>query len=220
MNAKPTDTMIYVDLTEMLKEQPQEQEQQQQAKDEDYRSLRNKVSDVNGGDQSVGKMIERAQADGQRAAQNGKMDLDQDLSDEAEAVAGRLSASRAAFEKGRREEQEMIDRNKAQREARAGEKSHGVKQQGSVLVEYNLPGRRDVSLFIPAYQCEGSGRVVVAITVNRNGKVTAASVKESSVNSTCLSDAAVQAARNSRFNVDPSVSDRQMGTISYRFVPQ
>src|SRR5574344_86738 len=86
MNAKPTDTMIYVDLTEMLKEQPQEQEQQQQAKDEDYRSLRNKVSDVNGGDQSVGKMIERAQADGQRAAQNGKMDLDQDLSDEAEAV--------------------------------------------------------------------------------------------------------------------------------------
>ena len=109
---------------------------------------------------------------------------------------------------------------KAQREAKDGEKPSGVKQKGRVLVSYSLPGRTDVYLHTPAYQCEGGGEVTVAITVNRNGKVTAASLKETTTSSNCINETAVTAARNSRFNVDGSAADRQSGTITYIFVPQ
>ena len=81
-------------------------------------------------------------------------------------------------------------------------------------------GRRDVSLYMPAYQCEGGGEVTVNITVNRNGKVVSASMKESSTNSSCINDMAILAARNSRFNVEDTGSDKQSGTITYIFVPQ
>ena len=93
-------------------------------------------------------------------------------------------------------------------------------RKGRVLVSYSLPGRTDVYLHTPAYQCEGGGEVTVAITVNRNGKVTAASLKETTTSSNCINETAVTAARNSRFNVDGSAADRQSGTITYIFVPQ
>ena len=54
----------------------------------------------------------------------------------------------------------------------------------------------------------------------RNGKVVSASMKESSTNSSCINDMAILAARNSRFNVDDTGSDKQSGTITYIFVPQ
>lgn len=216
LNNQKYDNTLYVDLTELqqqLMEEERLNQQLQHEKEEESTPLRNRVSDVHGGAESVGRWDESSQE-----ASESESDFQESLDEEAAAVASRLRASREAFEKGRREEQEMIDRHKAQREAKEGEQESGVKQQGNVLVEYDLPGRRDVSLFIPAYLCEGSGRVVVSITVNRNGKVTSASVKEGS-GSTCINDSAVRAARNSTFNVDPN-RDKQSGTITYRFVPQ
>ena len=56
--------------------------------------------------------------------------------------------------------------------------------------------------------------------MNRNGKVVSASMKESSTNSSCINDMAILAARNSRFNVEDTGSDKQSGTITYIFVPQ
>lgn len=217
LNNQKYDNTLYVDLTELqqqlMEEERLNQQLQQEEEEEESTPLRNRVSDVHGGAESVGRWDESSQE-----ASESESDFQESLDEEAAAVASRLRASREAFEKGRREEQEMIDRHKAQREAKEGEQESGVKQQGNVLVEYDLPGRRDVSLFIPAYLCEGSGRVVVSITVNRNGKVTSASVKEGS-GSTCINDSAVRAARNSTFNVDPN-RDKQSGTITYRFVPQ
>lgn len=216
LNNQKYDNTLYVDLTELqqqLMEEERLNQQLQQEDEEESTPLRNRVSDVHGGAESVGRWDESSQE-----ASESESDFQESLDEEAAAVASRLLASREAFEKGRREEQEMIDRHKAQREAKEGEQESGVKQQGNVLVEYDLPGRRDVSLFIPAYLCEGSGRVVVSITVNRNGKVTSASVKEGA-GSTCINDSAVRAARNSTFNVDPN-RDKQSGTITYRFVPQ
>ncbi len=218
LNTQKYDNTLYVDLTDLqqqLMEEERLNQQLQQEEEEESTPLRNRVSDVHGGAESVGRWDESSQ---EASESESESDFQESLDEEAAAVASRLRASREAFEKGRREEQEMIDRHKAQREAKEGEQESGVKQQGNVLVEYDLPGRRDVSLFIPAYLCEGSGRVVVSITVNRNGKVTAASVKEGS-GSSCINDSAVRAARNSTFNVDPS-RDKQSGTITYRFVPQ
>ena len=221
MNQERVEGAMYIDLTDMQQalETLQQQVPEQQDEGDDFSNVKNRNSDENGRSESVGRTT-ASTAGGGASSSKSIADFMEGLDEEAAAVAGRVKASQDAFAKGRREEQEMIARSKAQREAKEGEKESGVKQKGSVLISYWLPGRRDVSLYMPAYQCEGGGEVTVNITVNRNGKVVSASMKESSTNSSCINDMAILAARNSRFNVDDTGSDKQSGTITYIFVPQ
>ena len=221
MNQERVEGAMYIDLTDMQQalETLQQQVPEQQDEGDDFSNVKNRISDENGRSESVGRTT-ASTAGGGASSSKSIADFMEGLDEEAAAVAGRVKASQDAFAKGRREEQEMIARSKAQREAKEGEKESGVKQKGSVLISYWLPGRRDVSLYMPAYQCEGGGEVTVNITVNRNGKVVSASMKESSINSSCINDMAILAARNSRFNVDDTGSDKQSGTITYIFVPQ
>ena len=221
MNQERVEGAMYIDLTDMQQalETLQQQVPEQQDEGDDFSNVKNRISDENGRSESVGRTT-ASTAGGGASSSKSIADFMEGLDEEAAAVAGRVKASQDAFAKGRREEQEMIARSKAQREAKEGEKERGVKQKGSVLISYWLPGRRDVSLYMPAYQCEGGGEVTVNITVNRNGKVVSASMKESSTNSSCINDMAILAARNSRFNVDDTGSDKQSGTITYIFVPQ
>lgn len=221
MNQERVEGAMYIDLTDMQQalETLQQQVPEQQDEEDDFSNVKNRISDENGRSESVGRTT-ASTAGGGASSSKSIADFMEGLDEEAAAVAGRVKASQDAFAKGRREEQEMIARSKAQREAKEGEKESGVKQKGSVLISYWLPGRRDVSLYMPAYQCEGGGEVTVNITVNRNGKVVSASMKESSTNSSCINDMAILAARNSRFNVDDTGSDKQSGTITYIFVPQ
>ena len=221
MNQERVEGAMYIDLTDMQQalETLQQQVPEQQDEGDDFSNVKNRISDENGRSESVGRTT-ASTAGGGASSSKSIADFMEGLDEEAAAVAGRVKASQDAFAKGRREEQEMIARSKAQREAKEGEKESGVKQKVSVLISYWLPGRRDVSLYMPAYQCEGGGEVTVNITVNRNGKVVSASMKESSTNSSCINDMAILAARNSRFNVDDTGSDKQSGTITYIFVPQ
>ena len=221
MNQERVEGAMYIDLTDMQQalETLQQQVPEQQDEGDDFSNVKNRISDENGRSESVGRTT-ASTAGGGASSSKSIADFMEGLDEEAAAVAGRVKASQDAFAKGRREEQEMIARSKAQREAKEGEKESGVKQKGSVLISYWLPGRRDISLYMPAYQCEGGGEVTVNITVNRNGKVVSASMKESSTNSSCINDMAILAARNSRFNVDDTGSDKQSGTITYIFVPQ
>ena len=217
MNQERVEGAMYIDLTDMQQalETLQQQVPEQQDEGDDFSNVKNRISDENGRSESVGRTT-ASTAGGGASSSKSIADFMEGLDEEAAAVAGRVKASQDAFAKGRREEQEMIARSKAQREAKEGEKESGVKQKGSVLISYWLPGRRDVSLYMPAYQCEGGGEVTVNITVNRNGKVVSASMKESSTNSSCINDMAILAARN----VDDTGSDKQSGTITYIFVPQ
>ncbi len=147
--------------------------------------------------------------------------IPEDLAEQAQEVQDRMRASREAYEKGLSEEQAMIDaRNAQKKQTDPSEKQETVKVKGNVIISFSLAGRSAVYMHVPAYQCEGGGQVVVNITVNRNGKVTAASVGSTSTNDECILDRAVEAARLSRFNVDGSAPDRQEGTITYLFVPQ
>ena len=221
MNQERVEGAMYIDLTDMQQalETLQQQVPEQQDEGDDFSNVKNRISDENGRSESVGRTT-ASTAGGGASSSKSIADFMEGLDEEAAAVAGRVKASQDAFAKGRREEQERIARSKAQREAKEGEKESGVKQKGSVLISYWLPGRRDVSLYMPAYQCEGGGEVTVNITVNRNGKVVSASMKESSTNSSCINDMAILAARNSRFNVEDTGSDKQSGTITYIFVPQ
>lgn len=175
---------------------------------EDFSNVRNRVSDEN------------AKTDAGSTPDRSKMA--QQIAAEAEAVSDKMRASREMYERGLREEQALIDARRSQSQpSDKKDKAESTKQKGRVTVSYSLPGRTATYLHIPAYQCEGGGEVVVEITVNRNGRVTSASLsRESAVREGCMADMALQAARITTFNVDGAASDRQNGTITYLFIPQ
>ncbi len=93
--------------------------------------------------------------------------------------------------------------------------------QGATYIKYNLKDRHDRKLIIPTYKCEGYGKVVVKIVVNKLGKVTKAEIISSSANgSDCLNNAALSSAKNSIFDKNINAPNKQTGTISYTFKEQ
>lgn len=71
----------------------------------------------------------------------------------------------------------------------------------------------------PVYNEQESGRVVVRIVVDREGRVTHAEYRlhGSTTPSSALINAAIDAARKTRFNSDPNATPFQEGTITYVF---
>ena len=92
---------------------------------------------------------------------------------------------------------------------------------GESSVTYKLEGRYKTYLPIPVFKCEFGGRVVVAIAVNRAGRVVKAEIveRESKVDD-CLREVAVDAALRSEFNASEGAPEPQQGTITYNFVKQ
>lgn len=83
-----------------------------------------------------------------------------------------------------------------------------------------LAGRTTTgALPIPNYSVQKSGRVVVKITVDRNGKVTSAipGVQGTTVTDKTLWDAAKDAAFKATFNTSSTAPVSQEGTITYVF---
>lgn len=93
---------------------------------------------------------------------------------------------------------------------------------GNTIITYNLGGRKTTKLPVPAYQCLGSGEVNIEIFVNQKGFVTSVTIlsANTTLNETCLSDAARTAALSSRFTIDLKAPVSQKGTILYKFVKQ
>lgn len=81
---------------------------------------------------------------------------------------------------------------------------------------YSLRGRSKLSLPAPP-QCSNKGKVVIAIKVDRTGKVIDATFKrfESTVFDQCNVNNALSAARKATFNADPNAPEIQEGTIAY-----
>jgi len=93
--------------------------------------------------------------------------------------------------------------------------------KGPTNIFYDLGGRYDVDIIVPVYKCEGSGKVVVDITVNQSGNVVSANINRgASIDDDCFTEAAYNAATHSTFNADSKAPDRQKGMITYLFVPQ
>jgi len=122
-----------------------------------------------------------------------------------------IAALREEFEKG---EVASVEKTKPS----------GVKKNpymGPTNIEYFLPGREDRNLYVPVYLCEGNGKVTINIQVDQKGFVTAANVSsKSEATDECLFEAALEAARLSRFSVDLNAGTNQSGTITYHFVAQ
>lgn len=140
------------------------------------------------------------------------------LNADADAAQERMRANREAYERGLAEAAAI--REGRSESASEDDKPTDRKVQGRVTVSFSLvdPIRYSRHLVVPAYRCEGGGEVVVRITVNRGGEVVNASVM--SGGDECMRSTAVQAARNSYFDINESAPTRQTGTITYIFIPQ
>jgi len=94
----------------------------------------------------------------------------------------------------------------------------GSGDQGSGI-SYSLAGRSAKSLPKPQYPGNDEGIVVVKVTVDKYGKVTAAEpgVRGTNIMNRQFWNEAKQAALKAKFNVDENAPAFQQGTISYRF---
>ncbi len=91
--------------------------------------------------------------------------------------------------------------------------------KGQGGISFSLNGRNPQHLPKPEYNYQKEGIVVVAVTVNREGKVVQANpgVKGSTTLDDYLLKMAKKAAMNSNFDKKPEAPAYQKGTITYRF---
>ncbi len=84
---------------------------------------------------------------------------------------------------------------------------------------FSLAGRGSLTLPTPKYSSQAEGRVVVEITVDREGNVVKANptIKGSTVQDDKLFEAARNAAMKAKFNVKADAPAYQVGTITYNF---
>ena len=94
--------------------------------------------------------------------------------------------------------------------------------EGPTTISYKLENRNDTYMPVPVYKCEGGGKIVVDIYVRQDGRVFRAIINKQKSKSmtSCLVEAALEAANNSRFNVDTEADPEQKGEIIYTFIPQ
>ncbi len=87
-------------------------------------------------------------------------------------------------------------------------------------ISYSLKDRTAIEIPNPIYTCDRSGKVVVNITVNADGRVIGTSINKSSstTNNECLTDQAEEYAKLAYFTAMAG-RDSQPGTISYNFKP-
>jgi hypothetical protein len=153
----------------------------------------------------------------------------------AQAVEGELrELERQTFEQlaERRKQQESdkaaVDGEGADSEGSASQAPlesydyYGKSYNGKVTAEYDLPGREARLIHIPGYKCKGGGVVRVTIGVNPAGQVIDAEIDaaNSQFSADCLPIEALASARKSAFFVKSDAPKRQVGSITFRFIPQ
>lgn len=91
---------------------------------------------------------------------------------------------------------------------------------GNKGISFNLQGRGFQALPPPVYNYQGEGRVVVEVSVDRDGKVVQAipGTKGSTTLDEYLLKVAKEAALAARFEVKPDAPAVQKGTITYNFI--
>jgi len=96
-----------------------------------------------------------------------------------------------------------------------------VIRKDNTTVSYFLEGRWHSYIYIPTYKCQGGGTVVLDIVISQSGKVISALIADNkSTSDPCLREEAYRSATSAQFNSDSKASVKQLGTISYVFLPQ
>ncbi len=92
---------------------------------------------------------------------------------------------------------------------------------GESNIVYYLENRYHVSLPIPVYLAQGGGKVIVEITVDRQGKVIQANLASGQkLRDEQIAIYAQSAALRTLFNADPKAPAAQKGSIHYNFIAQ
>jgi TonB family protein len=106
----------------------------------------------------------------------------------------------------------------------SGDVNSNVRGDGGGLgvkgISYNLQGRGSQKLVSPKYEYQEGGKVVVEVSVDRDGKVTQAvpGIKGSTTLDEYLLKVAKDAAMEARFEPKPDAPVIQKGTITYNFI--
>ncbi len=84
---------------------------------------------------------------------------------------------------------------------------------------YSLGNRKAISKPAPKYNCNETGKVVVEVSVDRNGRTidAIAGIKGSTNTAKCLLDQARIAAMNTRWDASSDAPEKQVGKIVYNF---
>lgn len=212
--------LIDVPLEAPPKIKEPEIEQSQLSEEEMRRMAAEPVKNVSVDENSNSKLNTRLQD-----AKNTNTDK---LYEEARKVQAEIEANSKRYQKGLESiESKYANTNRGDNSERnVGESSKSSDGstsvvKGNVTVSFNLKGRGAVHLEIPAYRCEGGGRVVVDIIVALNGDVVSAVVRSATgVTDPCVQEMALMAAKMSSFTVSRTGGDKQMGTMTFLFVQQ
>lgn len=86
-------------------------------------------------------------------------------------------------------------------------------------VGYSLGNRKAVSKPAPKYTCNEQGKVVVEVSVDRNGRTISAvaGIKGTTNTASCLLEQAKIAALNTRWDASSDAPEKQVGKIVYNF---
>ncbi|MFP4556591.1 MAG: energy transducer TonB [Bacteroidales bacterium] len=205
------DTMVLVDFEREYEIRPEPEPEEPSEilpkdaidPDQEYEAIRNIAVDATKDDLNPGLTDEK--------------DIDADeLYRETERIREQMQRNRESWEESQGVDEAIP--NVKEKDALPQEEGQF---KGPSVISYYLENREAMGLPVPAYKCEGSGKVVVDIEVQRDGTVAKATIDESnSVIDDCMNSAAIEAARKSTFSVMASAPSRQSGSITYLFVSQ
>ncbi len=209
IGSKPHEQGIYIDLQvledlESEKERLEREIREKLASDIDWSAVRNRTSN----DAVLNEDLK-----------DDRGTKTSELNASAKDIAAGMNANRAAYEAGLAEAQSILDAERGGNESEASD-GKDSKVKGSVTVRFEFKDlvRTKRRLVVPAYMCDTGGQVVVSVTIDRGGEVLSAKVV--SGGDELMREAALQAARESLFNIDMSAPERHKGTITYTFLPQ
>ena len=209
LDTDSTNDTIYIDMVDeevqrTIEERERLEEELQQLQDDvDWRSVQNVVSNEN--------------------AEELKDDRGTDMKSlkaEAEQLQNELESGSDEYSAGLSRVEEMKYQHNTSKDDKTKSQKKDGRVKGAVMVSFSLknPLRHEDKLNIPAYRCERGGEVVVEITVNRAGRVIVARIKSGGDHQ--MQEVALDAARRSTFDINNSAPERQVGTITYIFIPQ
>ncbi|MDT0678420.1 TonB family protein [Autumnicola musiva] len=128
------------------------------------------------------------------------------------------NSSTGDYNLSKRKKEQSQKRSDGNNRSEATSAKSGTMENSSI--SFSLKGRNAVEIPNPIYTCDTSGRIVVNITVNADGRVTNTGLNKASSTSTneCLIEQALQYAAGARFT-PLSGRNSQPGSISYQFKP-
>lgn len=124
-------------------------------------------------------------------------------------------------ERGEDVEMPQLDPSKWNKELYMDKAAEPVKVEGATTVWHDLKGRVRAD-DVPGYLCKEEGRVAVAVSVGRDGRVLKAEIKpgETTTINACMLDHALNSARRARFDGNTQAPDPQKGTVYFLFLRQ